>query len=36
MLPKLSVNFQKSDVKMNCANTVLPHYEAIYYKGGMV
>lgn len=30
MFPVLSLNFQKSDVKMNCASTGLPHWEAIY------
>lgn len=36
MFPVPSLNFQKSDVKMNCANIVLPRCEAIYYKGRMV
>lgn len=36
MFPVLSLNFQKNDVKMNHANTVLLYCEATYYKGCMV
>lgn len=36
MFPVLSLNFQKSDGKMNCADPVLPHCEAIYCKGCIV
>lgn len=32
----MCIGFQKSDVNVNHANTVLPHCEAIYYKGRMV
>lgn len=32
MFPVLSLNFQKSDGKMNCANPVLPHCELFIVK----